>query len=51
MEDITTKILDNTFISAGVDEIKCVNIIKICSGIYPLSKRGFDNGLVKEIFK
>ena len=60
MEDITTKILDNTFISAGVDEIKCVNIIKICSGIYPLSttlevynetKREFDNGLVEEIYK
>ncbi|MDD4211611.1 MAG: hypothetical protein PHC46_04430 [Clostridia bacterium] len=60
MATITQKVLDNTVISAGIKEIKAINLIQECAKHYPLStakevyeetKSGFKKEIVEECYK
>ncbi len=60
MEEVTTKILDNTVLSASIKEIKCIDLIKTCSSKYNLAtteevfdecQDGFDGIQIEEQLK
>lgn len=55
---MTVKILDNTIISASVNELRSINLLKLCSSQYDLTttsyvyeeaKNGFSEEIIKEI--
>ncbi|MFX0205690.1 MAG: hypothetical protein ACFFDT_06850 [Candidatus Hodarchaeota archaeon] len=59
MEKITTKVIDNTFISACIKEINSINLLECCSKKYNLStssnvyeetKKGFNRNIVDETY-
>jgi len=57
---MTTKILDNTVISASINEITCLDFVERCSKIYPIetslevfheTERGFDKVTTNKRFR
>lgn len=60
MEKVTTKILDNTVITASLNEIKCIDLIKKCSEGYKIGvtfevieecKMGFKSKMLRDYLK